>query len=73
VTRAAGALPPSARAALGHAYRVGFTGALSDILVIASLVALTGSTLAFALVRGRDFVTSDQPGEGAEPVGAAAV
>jgi hypothetical protein len=73
-TRLARALPPGARGALTHAYRVGFTSALTDILVIASLVALTGAAFAFALVRGRDFVASVQPGEAAEagePVGAA--
>jgi EmrB/QacA subfamily drug resistance transporter len=54
-------LPPSARAALGHAYRVGFTGAFTSILEIAAAVALVGAVFAFALVRGRDFVSSSQP------------
>jgi EmrB/QacA subfamily drug resistance transporter len=51
-------LPPSARAALTHSYRVGFTDALSTILVIGSAVALLGALMGFALVRGRDFVAS---------------
>jgi hypothetical protein len=64
VAGVARSLPPSARAALAHAYRSGFTSALTSILLIAATVALTGSVLAFALVRGRDFVTS---ADGQEP------
>jgi hypothetical protein len=54
-------LPPGARLALADAYRVGFTEALTRILLIGSAVALAGAALAFALVRGRDFVASHQP------------
>jgi EmrB/QacA subfamily drug resistance transporter len=54
-------LPPSSRSALSHAYRVGFTGAFTNILLIAAAIALTGAVLAFALVRSRDFVASTQP------------
>ena len=67
-------LPAPARAVLGHAYRAGFTEALTTILLVAATVALLGAVFAFALVRGRDFVTaqtsvdSPQP----EPVGAVA-
>jgi EmrB/QacA subfamily drug resistance transporter len=53
-------LPAAARAALSHSYRVGFTGAFTSILTIAAVVALTGSVMAFALVRSRDFVASGQ-------------
>jgi EmrB/QacA subfamily drug resistance transporter len=53
-------LAPAARAALTHSYRVGFTGAFTSILTIAAAIALAGSALAFALVRGRDFVVSTQ-------------
>ncbi len=56
-------LPPTARAALGHSYRVGFTDAFTSILLIAALIALAGALLAFALVRSRDFVASGQPAE----------
>ena len=55
-------LPPPAHAALIHAYRVGFTGALTSILLIASGIALLGSIAAFALIRTRDFVGSQEPG-----------
>jgi EmrB/QacA subfamily drug resistance transporter len=66
-------LRPAARDALTHAYRVGFTGALSDILLIACVIALCGAALGFALVRSSDFVSSAQPAgapEAAAEVGA---
>jgi EmrB/QacA subfamily drug resistance transporter len=73
VASVAHSLPLAARTALTHAYRVGFTGALSSILTIAAVVAIAGAAAGFALVRSRDFVTTGQPevGEGA-PVGVAA-
>ena len=54
---------PAAFDALVGAYRVGFTDALTDILIIAGLIALVGSVLAFALVRSRDFVTARAPAQ----------
>jgi hypothetical protein len=80
VQQIAGKLPSDARAALAHAYRVGFTSAFTSILEIAAAIALVGCVLALALVRSRDFVASEpagasagQPGESGEPaaVGAA--
>ena len=59
VTQIAHSLAPAARAALDHSYRVGFTGAFTTIAWIAAAIALTGAALAFALVRGRDFVSSE--------------
>jgi EmrB/QacA subfamily drug resistance transporter len=59
-------LPAPARAVLEHSYRVGFTHALSTILMIGALIALIGSLFAFALVRAKDFVSSEQPAA-AEP------
>ena len=56
VGQIAGALPAVARASLSHAYATGFTGAFSQITVIAAIIALVGSVLAFILVRPRDFV-----------------
>ena len=58
-------LPPAASAALGHAYRVGFVEGFDTILLIAAAIALVGALLAFALVRGRDFVTAAAPAAGA--------
>lgn len=57
VAHIAGSLSPAARAALLHSYRVGFTHAFASIAYIAAALALAGGALAFALIRGRDFVT----------------
>ena len=40
-------LAPAARSSLNHAYRLGFTQALTDILIVAAIVALVGSALAY--------------------------
>jgi EmrB/QacA subfamily drug resistance transporter len=63
VTQIAHSLSTAGRAALLHAYRVGFTGAFTTIAIIAGSIALVGAALAFALVRGRDFVTSEHAPE----------
>jgi EmrB/QacA subfamily drug resistance transporter len=60
VTQIARTLPPAARIALEHSYRVGFTGAFTTIALIAAILALTGAALAFLLVRGRDFVSAGE-------------
>jgi EmrB/QacA subfamily drug resistance transporter len=71
-------LPAGGRAALTHAYRVGFTEAFTSILIVAACVALAGSLFAFALVRSRDFVVApgaaagEGQGEGGEPAAAVA-
>jgi EmrB/QacA subfamily drug resistance transporter len=70
-------ISPTARAAFAHAYRTGFVEAFTTILTIAGGVALVGAVCAFALVRGRDFVTAADEATAAEapvrePVGAAA-
>jgi MFS family permease len=44
-----------------HAYRVAFTGALTNILEIASAIAFMGAVAGFALVRSKDFVASHAP------------
>jgi EmrB/QacA subfamily drug resistance transporter len=66
-------LSPAARGALAHAYRTGFTGAFTSILMIAAGIALAGSALALVLVRGRDFVVSEQSATAGEPGPAGAV
>ncbi len=44
-----------------HAYRVGFSDSLNELLIIAAVIALIGSIGAFALVRQKDFVPSFTP------------
>jgi EmrB/QacA subfamily drug resistance transporter len=65
-----GKLPRPAAAALGHSYRVGFTGAFTTILLIAAALALIGSVCALTLVRSSDFVASGQPQQDAVAVAA---
>jgi len=74
VTKVAHSLSATARAALEHSYRVGFTEAFTTIALIAALLALVGAVLAFALVRSRDFVSAGElpTAQAPEPVAAAA-
>jgi hypothetical protein len=68
-------LSGAASAALGHAYRVGFTSAFSKIALIAAVVALLGAVFAFVLVRSRDFVAergASAPEPDAEPLASVA-
>jgi hypothetical protein len=62
------ALAPAARAALDHSFRVGFTGALDEVLLIGAAVALAGAAAGLALVRRSDFIA--QPGADAAPAAA---
>jgi hypothetical protein len=74
IGRVAGSLAPAARSALVGSYRVGFTDAFTDILIIGGVLACVGSALAFVLVRSRDFVSHEHASgarEG-EPAGALA-
>ncbi len=67
-------LSPTARTALEHSYRVGFTEAFTTILAIAAAIAFVGAVLALVLVRSRDFVSSLEPAADSptrEPVGVA--
>jgi EmrB/QacA subfamily drug resistance transporter len=73
ITRVTGALRPPARAALSSAYRVGFTSALTDILIIGGVIALVGSVCAFILVRSRDFYTEEAAVAPAQPEAAGAL
>jgi EmrB/QacA subfamily drug resistance transporter len=74
IVRVAGSLSAPARAALVGSYRVGFTGAFTDILIIGGVIACVGSALAFALVRSRDFVAQGPAPDAheGEPAGALA-
>jgi hypothetical protein len=55
---------PAARAALLHAYRIGFSSTLNHLMIIAAVIAFVGSIAGFALVRQRDFVVPGGPGGG---------
>jgi EmrB/QacA subfamily drug resistance transporter len=76
VSQIAARLSPGARTALLGSYRVGFTDAFTDILIVGAVLALVGSLLAFVLIRGKDFVPSGPPAVAREatpePVGVAA-
>jgi hypothetical protein len=66
------ALSPAAQLALKHSYRVGFTQAFDNILIIAAAIAFVGAVCALVLVRQKDFVASqgpaaEMPAEGAAP------
>ncbi|MEA2271570.1 MAG: hypothetical protein QOI98_278, partial [Solirubrobacteraceae bacterium] len=65
--RAISSAPAAARPRLEHAIHVAFTAALNDILLVAAVVAFVGGVLAFALVRGSDFVAQGVPQPEAEP------
>ena len=55
-------IPPAAREALLHAYRVGFSSTLNELMVIGGVLALVGAVLAYVLVRQRDFVAGGMAG-----------
>ncbi len=55
-------LPGSTGPALLHAYRIGFTDAMTEILLIGVGIAFVGALFALLLVRSRDFVSSNAPG-----------
>jgi len=55
-------LPPAARRSLVHAYRVGFSATLNELMLIGGVLALLGAVLAYVLVRQRDFVATGVAG-----------
>ncbi len=57
--------PAGMRDQIGEVAREAFTSGLNDILLVSVIVAVTGAVLAFALVRGSDFVSA--PGPPGEP------
>jgi len=58
VRTAVATLPRAQAHAVLAAYRIGFSSTLDHLMMIASVVALAGSVLAFATIRQRDFVPS---------------
>jgi MFS family permease len=61
--------PPLPGQAAHEAYATLFTDGMNDILLVAAIVAFAGAILSFALIRGRDFLTSggEVASPGAEP------
>lgn len=53
-------VPQAARGAVARAAESAFIGGLNELLVIAAIVAATGSVLTFVLVRRRDLVPSGE-------------
>jgi len=56
VREASAAVPPPARTLLLHAYRIGFSHAFNDLMVIGAVVAFAGAVFTLVLVRQSDFV-----------------
>jgi EmrB/QacA subfamily drug resistance transporter len=57
------ALPGAQRAEAAAAVRDSFATALNDILFIGAMIALAGTVLTFVLIRQRDFVAAETPGD----------
>jgi EmrB/QacA subfamily drug resistance transporter len=55
-------VPDAAKSALFHAYKVGFSGTLNDLMLIGGIVALVGALLSFLLVRQKDFAATGPRG-----------
>jgi EmrB/QacA subfamily drug resistance transporter len=58
-------LPPQQLALASHIAKASFTAALNEILLVAAIVALVSGVLAFALIRGKDFVQYQPAAPGA--------
>jgi EmrB/QacA subfamily drug resistance transporter len=65
-------VPPGQRAHAAAAIHGAYAATMNDILLVASIVALTGAVLTRLLVRQSDFVTYGAPQPDAEPAPAAA-
>jgi EmrB/QacA subfamily drug resistance transporter len=69
--QAVSSTPPQSRGIVAAAAKQGFITGLNEILVVAAILALVGSALAFVLIRRRDFVAAPghAPAEAAAPAG----
>ncbi|MHB1584357.1 MAG: MFS transporter [Acidimicrobiales bacterium] len=65
VRAAAAQVPAAPRQALLHAYRIGFSGTLDELMVIGAVIAFVGAVVTVLTVRQRDFVVHGAPGGGA--------
>ena len=59
-THAVTATPARLRGLVAGAARAGFVSGLNEILLIGAIVALAGAVISLALIRERDFVTTDE-------------
>jgi EmrB/QacA subfamily drug resistance transporter len=64
VRQAAASIPSAARAALLHAYHIGFSTTLNHLMIIGAIVAFIGALGGYGLVRQRDFVVPAGAGGG---------
>src|SRR5579884_3333976 len=53
-------VPSSVRGLVASAARSGFVSGLNEILLVGAIVALAGAALSLALIRERDFITTDE-------------
>ncbi|HLI59679.1 MAG TPA: MFS transporter [Solirubrobacteraceae bacterium] len=63
----AGHVPPSVRAAVGHAIRGGFTSGLDDVFLVGAVLMFVSAVLVLGLIRSRDFEISAARGHGQAP------
>jgi EmrB/QacA subfamily drug resistance transporter len=62
--------PPAHRAAYLTALQTGFTDAFNELLIIGAIVCLAGALAGYAMIRRRDFVAHQAPGEAPAPAAA---
>ncbi|MEU4547458.1 MFS transporter [Nonomuraea dietziae] len=60
------AAPPELRSQVNNAVHASFATSLNDLLATSGIVALIGGVLAFALIRSKDFVAAQVPGQPAQ-------
>ncbi|MFF5213525.1 MFS transporter [Streptosporangium sp. NPDC000396] len=61
--QAIAAAPPEFRGQVNSAIRASFATSLNDLLVAGGILALVGGVLAFVLIRSKDFVAPQAPGQ----------
>ena len=65
--QAIAAAPPEFRGQVENAIHASFATSLNDLLFASGILALVGGVLAFALIRSKDFVAPQGPGQPARP------
>ena len=67
VRAAAAQVPAAPRHVLLHAYRIGFSGTLNELMVIGAVIAFVGAVVTVLMVRQRDFAVHGAPSVGGAP------